>query len=250
MGSAMNSIAVIILAAGKGTRMKSDKAKVLHELNGKPMIRFVVETARQVADDRVIVVVGHQADQVERVVRDTAPTRFCVQHEQKGTGHAVICAMPEIPEGVKSIVILCGDVPLIRPETIRDLVKKHQADDCAVTVLTVNVDRPKGYGRIVSGENGAITRIVEEADADEDEKKITLVNAGIYCVDRDFLDGALSQINDNNAQGELYLTDIIGIAHDQNKTIGMSLCESQREVIGVNTCDDLVNAQKLLTVRP
>lgn len=244
-----DTIAVIILAAGKGTRMKSDKAKVLHELNGKPMIRFVVETARQVAEDRVIVVVGHQADQVERAVRETAQTRFCVQREQKGTGHAVICAMPEIPEGVKSVVILCGDVPLIRPETIRALVQKHQADCCAVTVLTVNVDRPTGYGRIVTGADGAITRIVEEADADADQKKITLVNAGIYCVDRDFLSSALSQINNNNAQGELYLTDIIGIAHDQNKTIGMSLCVSQAEVIGVNTCDDLVNVQKRLAGR-
>ncbi|WP_459924767.1 NTP transferase domain-containing protein [Desulfatiferula olefinivorans] len=245
----METIAVIILAAGKGTRMKSDKAKVLHELNGKPMIRYVVEAARCVADDRVVVVIGHQAEQVERVVSETAQVRFCIQREQKGTGHAVICALPEIPDDVTSVVILCGDVPLIRPETIRALVENHLAGGAAVTVLTVNTPNPTGYGRIVVGDHGAIERIVEEADADADQKKITLVNAGIYCVDREFLGKALSQINDRNAQGELYLTDIIEIAHRQSRPIGMSLCVSENEVIGVNTCDDLESAEKLLAGR-
>ncbi|GAB6096892.1 hypothetical protein JCM14469_31450 [Desulfatiferula olefinivorans] len=249
MGTVMETIAVIILAAGKGTRMKSDKAKVLHELNGKPMIRYVVEAARCVADDRVVVVIGHQAEQVERVVSETAQVRFCIQREQKGTGHAVICALPEIPDDVTSVVILCGDVPLIRPETIRALVENHLAGGAAVTVLTVNTPNPTGYGRIVVGDHGAIERIVEEADADADQKKITLVNAGIYCVDREFLGKALSQINDRNAQGELYLTDIIEIAHRQSRPIGMSLCVSENEVIGVNTCDDLESAEKLLAGR-
>lgn len=250
MHSSTENIAVIILAAGKGTRMKSDKAKVLHELDGKPMIHFVVKAAQAVADDRVIVVIGHQSDLVRQAVLETAATRFCMQSEQKGTGHAVMCALPEIPSGVESVVILCGDVPLIRTETIQALIDKHHGDHCAVTVLTVHVSQPTGYGRIVVGQDGAITRIVEEADAEPDEKKISLVNAGIYCIGRKFLSSALSQIRDDNAQGELYLTDIISIAHRENKRIGMCLCASEDEVIGVNTCDDLNKAQTLIAGRP
>ncbi|MBU1168364.1 MAG: NTP transferase domain-containing protein [Proteobacteria bacterium] len=240
------NVAVIILAAGKGTRMKSDKAKVLHELNGRPMIGFVVDVAKTVAGDNVVVVVGHQRELVEKEVLKSANTRFAVQREQKGTGHAVMCALPEIPSHVTSVIILCGDVPLIRVETIHDLLGQHAKEDAAVTVLGVKVDVPTGYGRLIVGPDGSVIKIVEQADATDAEKKIQLINAGIYCIETDFLKDALNRITNDNAQGELYLTDIIEIAHRDQKKIGMCVCASEAEVIGVNTCDDLNKAQALM----
>lgn len=249
MNTFCENTAVIILAAGKGTRMKSDKAKVLHELHGRSMISFVVETAQKVSGDHVIVVVGHQREQVESEVLKTANTRFCFQAEQKGTGHAVMCALPEIPEHVSSVIILCGDVPLIKPETIYNLIRGHEKEGASVTVLAVNVDNPTGYGRIILGPDGLVTKIVEQADANEVEKNITLINAGIYCIDTDFLKDALHRIRADNAQGELYLTDIIEIAHKDHKKIGMSICPSSMEVIGVNTCDDLIKAHTFISCK-
>lgn len=249
MESGHNHVAIVILAAGKGTRMKSDKAKVLHELNGRPMVSYVVDTARSVAGDDVIVVIGHQKETVKASVLKTAKTRFSVQDEQKGTGHAVMCALPEIQPHIRSVIVLCGDVPLIETKTIDGLIQQHEKQGCDVTVLTVNVSKPTGYGRIIQASDGSVTRIVEEADASEDEKKVTLINSGIYCIQTDFLKDALYRIKDNNNQGELYLTDIIGIAHGDGKRIGMSLCPSEAEVIGVNTLDDLKRAEDLMSCK-
>lgn len=247
MESGKNNVAIVILAAGKGTRMKSDKAKVLHELKGRPMISYVVETAHGIAGDDVIVVIGHQKEEVRESVLKTAKTRFSIQEEQKGTGHAVMCALTEIQPHVRSVIVLCGDVPLIERKTIEDLIKKHDSEGCDVTVLTVHIDKPTGYGRIIMGPDGSVTRIVEEADANEEEKKVTLINSGIYCIETGFLKDALYRIKDDNNQGELYLTDIIGIAHDDGRKIGMSLCPTETEVIGVNTLDDLKRAEGLMS---
>lgn len=249
MESAHNHVAIVILAAGKGTRMKSDKAKVLHELKGRSMICYVVDTAHAIAGDDVIVVIGHQKEMVKESVLKTAKTRFSIQDEQKGTGHAVMCALPEIQPNIRSVIVLCGDVPLIKKNTINDLIQKHEAEGCDVTVLTVDSEKPTGYGRIILGDGGTVTRIVEEADANEEEKKVTLINSGIYCIDTEFLRDALCRITDDNNQGELYLTDIIGIAHDDKKKIGMSLCLSEAEVIGVNTIDDLKRAENLMSFK-
>ncbi|MFA6010245.1 MAG: NTP transferase domain-containing protein [Desulfobacteraceae bacterium] len=242
----MKNIAVIILAAGKGTRMKSDKAKVLHEINGKPMINYVVETASKIAGDNIVVVVGHQRQEVKNAVLLTANARFALQEEQKGTGHAVHCALPEIDSSIDDIVILCGDVPLISSETIKNLINKHENENAAVTVLAVTVENPKGYGRMIINKDGAVHKIVEEADANDSEKAICLINSGIYCVEKDFLFQSILKIKDSNAQNEFYLTDIVGIASLDHMRVSLFEGSSADEVIGVNTCDDLDKAQQLL----
>lgn len=242
----MKNIAVIILAAGKGTRMKSDKAKVLHEINSKPMVSYVVDTASKVAGDNIVVVIGHQRQDVKNAVLRTANARFAIQEEQKGTGHAVHCALPEIDSSIEDIVILCGDVPLISSNTIKNLIDKHKKENAVVTVLAVNVENPKGYGRMITDESGSVIKIVEEADANDNEKSICLINSGIYCVKKDFLFQAIEKIKDSNAQNEFYLTDIVGIASLDNNRVSLFEGPSTDEVVGVNTCDDLDNAQRLL----
>ncbi len=240
-----NDVAVVILAAGKGTRMKSDRAKVLHEVQGRPMIHYVVDAARSISTEGIVVVVGHQAERVRASVSAVADTAFALQEEQLGTGHAVQCALPECGKK-RDVVILCGDVPLIKPESISRLVSCHREDGCAVTVMGVKLDDPTGYGRMKLSEGGGVTCIVEEADASPDEKKIDVVNAGIYCVEREFLAGALGRLDKGNAQGELYLTDIVGTAHRQGRRIGMVLVADPTEVIGVNSREDLAEVDGIM----
>ncbi len=177
---------------------------------------------------------------------NNANVAFADQDEQLGTGQAVICAMPAVPETIESVVILCGDVPLISSETLESLIKSHSDNNADLTVLAVNVDDPFGYGRLVVDEAGGVLKIVEQADADDDEKKITLINSGIYCVNKDFLQNSLTKLNSDNSQAELYLTDIVGIGYNENKTICTFISENCSEVIGVNTIEDLNEAERLL----
>jgi len=240
-----DSVTIVILAAGKGTRMKSNTAKVLHTISGRPMILYVLEAAVEVANTNVIVVVGHQAQEVQKTVLKVAKVKFAMQLEQKGTGHAVICALPLLPSTCNDVVILNGDVPLIRPGTIQKLVECHTINDYDVTVLTVTTDNPYGYGRIVQ-KLGNIERIVEETDASEDEKNINLINSGIYCVKKCFLEAALTQIKTDNVQKEIYLTDIIGIAKQNRKKAGLMAGLDQIEILGVNTVQDLKRIESLI----
>ena len=239
-------VAVVILAAGMGTRMKSNKAKVLHEIDGRPMIRYVVKAAQKIAGDNVIAVVGHQAQKVQETISDSASIYFAYQEEQLGTAHAVQCAMPHIPDSCDEVVILCGDVPLIRSRTIAELVGDHLSAARDITLLAVELDNPHGYGRILVDVNKAVFGIVEEADASADQKQIKLINAGIYCIRKSFLLNALPKIRTNNAQGELYLTDIIGIAHTENKNIGVMVGSDPSEVIGVNTIQELKRVESII----
>lgn len=231
--------AVIILAAGLGTRMKSDKAKVLHEIHGRPMVHYVVSTAARIAPQGIVVVVGHQAERVETAVRAAHGARFAVQAQQLGTGHAVNCAMNDLPEDTTDVIILCGDVPLIRTETLERLWADHTASERTLTVLGVEKENPKGYGRLLLNEAGAFTGIVEEADATEAQRKVQLVNSGIYCVEKRFLGQALGAVSADNAQGEYYLTDIVGIGHAQGRSMGVLRGTDASEVIGVNSPEEL-----------
>ena len=240
------NVAIIILAAGLGTRMKSDKAKVLHTVLDKPMITYVTEAAVAVAGKEVIVVVGHQADKVREIVLQTEEVKFSHQNKQLGTGHAVMCAMPNLSENVKNVIILCGDVPLLSWKTMRDLVDTHEKDGNDITVLTIKLDNPKGYGRSVADESGNVVKIVEEADASDEEKRIGTVNSGVYCVDREYLITTLGLINSDNAQGELYLTDIVGVIDSDDRKAGTVLCPDAEELIGVNSLEDLKNAEQIM----
>ncbi len=241
-----NNVAVIILAAGLGTRMNSDLAKVLHPILGLPMLRYVLATASSIVADNIVVVVGHQADEVKRVCSQSPGIRFALQEKQLGTGHAVLSAMPQLADNVEDVIILCGDVPLLKEKTVRLLLDDHRKNKRIVSLLAVEIDQPKGYGRVIIDDQRNLSRIVEEADATAAEKEVKLINSGIYCVGRRFLDESLAQITPDNAQGEFYLTDIIGIGYQANKKIGVMVGDDDMEVSGVNSIDDLKFVEKFM----
>jgi UDP-N-acetylglucosamine diphosphorylase/glucosamine-1-phosphate N-acetyltransferase len=241
----MRDVCAVILAAGEGTRMHSDRAKVLHEIAGVPMICYVVRAALD-AVHHVVVVVGHQAEAVREVLVGYPMIRFAVQMEQLGTGHAVMCAMPEIPMGIQDVVVLCGDTPLIRAGTVRRLVEVHQSGESDLTLLTTRLANPFGYGRIIVDAKGRLVRIVEEADASESEKRVGIVNTGTYCIHLPFLKRALAGLKNDNAQGEFYLTDVVQDAYQKGRAAVMLEIDDPAEVMGVNTKDDLAQAEKLL----
>jgi UDP-N-acetylglucosamine diphosphorylase/glucosamine-1-phosphate N-acetyltransferase len=239
-------IAVVILAAGLGTRMKSNKAKVLHEVCGKPMINYVAETASQIAGNNVVLVVGNQADKVRRTVSKLGTFSFAYQKEQLGTGHAVRCALPHIPHHCREVVILCGDVPLIKADTVNALIKSHADEKRDISVLAVELADPTGYGRILLDENRRVRGIVEESDTTSQQKRIRLINTGIFCVKKDFLLRAVPRIKSDNAQGELYFTDIVEIAYNENMHIGVAIGGRHLEVTGINTIEELKNVERAM----
>ena len=241
-----DNVAVIILAAGQGTRMKSTKAKVLHEIAGRPMILYVVEAARKIAGDNVIVVIGHQAQTVRDIISESTQVHFAYQEEQRGTGHAVQCAVPGLPDACDEVVILCGDVPLIRVETIAGLVEDHIIAARDVSLLAVELDNPHGYGRVLVDDKRQVIGIIEESDATATQKQIRLINAGIYCIHKTFLLQVLPRLRTNNAQNELYLTDIMQIGHSERKKIGVVIGSDPSEVIGVNTIQELQRVESIL----
>ncbi len=239
--------AIVILAAGLGTRMYSDKAKVLHEICGRPLLFYVLSTAQKiVSSDQIVVVVGCQAESVREKARCLGGFRFAYQPQQLGTGHAVACALESLPKNSRNVVILCGDVPFIKPDTIQALIDRKRRKQKDVVLLSVRMDNPTGYGRLVLDEGGDVTRIAEEKDASETEKEIDIVNAGIYCVERKFLSWALGQIKSDNAQNELYLTDIVDIAYRHQRTVSTETIQDTREVIGINSAVDLAEAEKVM----
>ncbi len=243
----MKNIAVIILAAGKGTRMKSSTAKVLHCIRQKPMIQFVVDTAVRLAGSDVIVVVGTQASSVMNVVSNEYPmVRFALQENQLGTGHAVLCAIPELVENIEHVLILCGDVPFLKTTTLASLVETHVGQNNTITIVGAQLENPYGYGRLVVNGQNRVCCIVEEADATAEEKRIQLINTGIYCVNRNALETMLTRITSNNAQNEMYLTDIVGIAADSGHQIGMIECRDTNEILGINTVADLEKAETVI----
>lgn len=243
------NIAVVIMAAGLGTRMKSDMAKVLHPVCGRPMILYVVDTATHISADEVVVVVGHQAERVQAACSGAPAVKFALQSQQLGTGHAVMSALPVLGQGVDHVVILSGDVPLLEVKTVRALIEDHMSENRAVTLLAVEIDNPTGYGRVMMDERRRLAKIVEEKDASPLEKKVKLINSGIYCVERQFLQKALGRISPDNAQQEFYLTDIIEIGYRQGANIGVLVSENTDEISGINTLQDLEAVERIMTRR-
>ncbi len=238
----------IILAAGKGKRMKSDLAKVLHLVGGVPMLTHSLAAARAAGSQRIVVVIGHQAERVRALYRKE-DLLFAEQRELLGTGHAVLQAR-ELFRGYEgAIVILCGDVPLILPETIRALCNRHRSAGAAVTVLTTLLADPTGYGRVITASGGRILRIVEERDATAEEKSIREINTGIYCVESDFLFRAVAGLGNGNAQKEYYLTDIVEIAWEEGLRAAAFRAADPMEVMGINTPEELVTASSLMEMR-
>lgn len=242
-------IAIVILAAGLGTRMKSNKAKVLHKVCGKPMVNYVVETASKIAGSNLVLVVGHQADKVQQTVSDLGSFGYAYQKEQLGTGHAVLCALPLLPDRCQQVLILYGDVPLIKAETLSTLIRVHSDEKRDISILAVEFEDPRGYGRILLDESGRVRAIVEEADASAQQKRIRLINTGIYCVKKEFLLRAVPRIKSDNAQGEIYLTDIVGIAYNEKRPIGVTVGGDPFEVIGINTIQELKRVERAMKNR-
>ena len=243
-------VGIVILAAGKGTRMKSGIAKVLHRVAAKSMVVHVVECAKNIARDNVHVVVGHQAPDVKKEVKKYFKANFSLQKELLGTGDAVKAALPDLSPGVKDVLVLCGDVPLIQELTLRQLIDRHRQACAMITVLATDVDDPTGYGRIILDENDKMHCIKEEADASDSEKKIKKVNTGIYCFDKEFLSSAIIEIKPDNNQAEYYLTDVVEVAQKHGDALAVITMHDPREVIGVNTLEDLEKAQALIQLFP
>ncbi|HUP78548.1 MAG: bifunctional UDP-N-acetylglucosamine diphosphorylase/glucosamine-1-phosphate N-acetyltransferase GlmU [Exiguobacterium sp.] len=237
----------VILAAGKGTRMKSKLYKVLHPVLGKPMVEHVVDQLDQIGVSRQIVIVGHGAE----AVQDTLGTRveYAVQEEQLGTGHAVQMAEAELAGKSGATLVVCGDTPLLTAETLEALLAHHEAQQAKVTVLTAIADDATGYGRVVRGEDGNVMKVVEHKDASEAELAINEINTGTYVFDNELLFDALKQVGNNNAQGEYYLPDVISIAKEAGEVVAAHTAPTFDETIGVNDRIALSQAEAIMRKR-
>lgn len=243
----MRETKAIILAAGKGSRMKSDLPKVLHAVNGKPMIEYSIEKVRSLGIEEVIVVVGYKREQVQETLGGLV--RYAVQDQQLGTGHAVMMARDLLEGFDGNVVVLYGDMPLINPETIRRLIETREQDDAKAALLTIVLDNPPDFGRIVRDEQGRIQRIVEVRDASPQELKIKEVNVGMYCFDCQELLAALESLDNDNAQNEYYLTDVVGIMCDRGLRVETVVTENLEETLGINDPRHLRFAESLSDIK-
>nr|WP_037286037.1 bifunctional UDP-N-acetylglucosamine diphosphorylase/glucosamine-1-phosphate N-acetyltransferase GlmU [Saccharibacillus sacchari] len=222
----------IVLAAGKGKRMKSKLYKVLHPVCGKPMVGHVVNTVRLTNSERTVVIVGHGAEDVQAYLGDQA--EYALQAEQLGTGHAVQQAEELLGKEEGTTILICGDTPLVRAETIEAMIALHEGEGAAATILTAIPEDPTGLGRIIRGEDGGVLRIVEQKDCTPEEAAVNEINTGTYCFDNRKLFDALSRVTNNNAQGEYYITDVIGILRGDGDKIAAYATKDLDESIGVN----------------
>ena len=244
----MPDIHIVVLAAGKGTRMKSGVPKVLHSVAGIPLIDHVLRAAAPLNPVSTVIVLGHQADQVRNSIGIRMGLSFAVQEPQLGTGHALLQAEPDLQQARGTVVLLSGDVPLLRASTLRALVERHEAAGATATVLTADVPAPDGYGRIVRKE-GRIAAIVEHKDASAAEREIREINSGIYAFDVGPLFGALREIGSANAQGEYYLPDLVTIYRSRGLTVETLKIEDSQEILGVNSRKELADVATILKAR-
>ena len=243
----MEDIVAVVLAAGKGTRMKTNKAKVVHKIYGKEMVKRAVETAFKAGIKDIIAIVGHKRDEVEAVLGDSVS--YAYQEELLGTGHTVMQAIPYLKDRKGKVVILYGDVPIVRPETIQKLITKSIRDEEQATILTAILSEPTGYGRIIRDEDSKVREIVEEKDATDEQRKITEINSGLYCFDIQELILALEKLTPNNSQEEYYLTDVIKIMNEKGLKVGAMIVEDKTEILGVNDRAQLEMLTRILRIR-
>jgi bifunctional UDP-N-acetylglucosamine pyrophosphorylase / glucosamine-1-phosphate N-acetyltransferase len=255
LSNEQKTLDVLILAAGLGTRMRSNLAKVLHKLDGRPLINHVCRTATALAPRKVYAVIGHQGEDVKSAVLeelDSEHAEFVWQKEQLGTGHAVNAAREFLENEDSTLLVLSGDVPMIRAETLAALVQQHRSHrgrGAACTILTVKLDDPTGYGRIVRDDHGLFDRIVEQKDATDDERKVKEINSGIYCFDTRKLFTALSSVKNENSQGEYYLTDVPALLRNEGEDVAIYHHTDSHEIEGINNRVQLADMERILNRR-
>jgi len=243
-------IKAVILAAGKGTRMKSQTTpKVLHEIMGKTLLGYVIDNVKNITSEQ-FVIVGHHAQEVEKFVNDNYENaKTVLQSPQLGTGHAVSMVCPNLENYDGLVLILCGDTPLIKEDTLNKFIEFHNSNNSDLTVMSTIFDNPTNYGRIIREDNNSLKCIVEEKDATPEQKTVKEVNAGIYCLNWGKIKGAFSQLKTNNAQGEYYLTDIISWGKAQNLNVNAYILDDSDEIYGINSRSNLATASKIMNKR-
>ncbi|TMQ73566.1 MAG: hypothetical protein E6K81_04050 [Candidatus Eisenbacteria bacterium] len=234
----------LVLAAGQGTRMNSDLAKVLHPMAGLPLLGHVLGCLEVLGVGRVLVVIGHQRERVRAAFPD-AEVEWVVQAEQRGTGHAVLMAGPALEDFEGTLLVVCGDTPLLRAGTLHHLLEHHAASGAAVTVLSTRLPDPKGYGRIVRDLEGGIAAIVEDREATPQQKALDEINSGIYAFQYPALEAVLAGLTTNNAQGEYYLTDTVTLLQRAGHKAAVLCAEDHRELLGINTPEQLAEAERI-----
>lgn len=240
------ALAIIIMAAGKGTRMQSELPKVLHQVNKRPLVDYVLETAQSLDPEKIVLVVGHQAELVVNAVA-RFKVAVAVQEPQLGTGHAVMQTETELHNFNGEILILSGDAPLVNAETLKRLIAFHRSAEAVATVLTAQLDDPTGYGRVVREINSdSVLKIVEQKDASEEERALKEINSGVYVFNKRALFEALGQITTNNAQKEYYLTDVFAVCFGNKEPVCAFMTDNANEILGINTPQQLLEAERLL----
>jgi bifunctional UDP-N-acetylglucosamine pyrophosphorylase/glucosamine-1-phosphate N-acetyltransferase len=244
------SVAAVILAAGEGTRMRSDLAKVLHEVNGLPMIAHVLDALSAVSPSRTVVVVGHQSEKViERLAADDMKyegIEFALQSERLGTGHAVQQAERALEGFAGTIMVLTGDTPLLERETLKAFLRYHRESGASATVMSAVVEDASGYGRILRDDSGDLLGIVEHKDATDEQRLIGEYNSGMFCFESGILFDALGRVDRKNVQGEYYLTDVMGILRGDGLRVAVFRIENSDEVMGINDRDQLAMAERMM----
>jgi bifunctional UDP-N-acetylglucosamine pyrophosphorylase / glucosamine-1-phosphate N-acetyltransferase len=250
--SSKSPVRAVVLAAGQGKRMKSSRAKVLHDVLGKPIVGWILHALDHLAVEKIHVVIGHQAEQLQEYLSSNPPKQPFATHLQSpqlGTGHALQIVVPDFGNWSGTLLVTVGDTPLLSAKTLGDLIARHQAEKAVVSLLTAKVDDPKKYGRIVRDAKGEVLKIVEDKDATPEEKKLNEVNPAIYCFEWPAIAEGLNSLRNDNQQKEYYLTDLIEWAKKQGHKVSSHLVEDWREVIGINTRVDLAEAISLMRDR-
>lgn len=242
-------LCAVILAAGKGTRMNSDLAKVLHRVCERPMVAWVIDACREAGCERIYVVIGHQGEKVQEALADQSDLEFVWQREQKGTGHAVLQAEAALRGFAGDVLVLAGDGPLIRGSMLTALTEVHRRMNAAATLATAEIDDPTGYGRIVRDSAGRFERIVEHKDATEAQRGIREVNPSYYCFRAEALFPALHQVGTDNAKGEVYLTDVLEILRTAGQRVHVEPLAAAADVLSINTPEQLAEVEEALSRR-
>ena len=242
-------IKAVILAAGKGTRMKSNTPKVLHQIFGKPLLGYVLDNVKNITNE-AFVIVGHHAEEVTKFVeKNYSAAKTVLQSPQLGTGHAVSMVCPSLDNFDGQVIILCGDTPLITEKTLTEFIEYHNSNNSDLTVMSTIFENPTNYGRIIRENNNSLKCIVEEKDATPEQKAVKEVNAGIYCLNWSKIKPAFSQLTSNNAQGEYYLTDIIAWGKKNSLNVNAYILENSDEIYGINSRLNLAEATRIMNKR-